>query len=55
MMGRTYKPGHPVLIPPLADYIHFYNSEINTKSRTPIRSFEEAIVNRGLYSHSRKT
>ena len=40
-------------VSPLADYIYSYHSEINTKSRTPIRSFEEAIVNGGLYSRSK--
>ena len=40
-------------VPPLADYIHSYNSEVNTKSRTPVRSFEEATVYRGLYSRSK--
>jgi hypothetical protein len=53
-MSRTYKPGHPVLRTSLADYINFYNSEINAKPRTPVRSFEDATVYRGLYSHSKK-
>ena len=53
MMSRTYKPGHPVLHTQLADYIHSYNNEVDTKSRATVRSFEEAIVNRGLYSHSK--
>jgi hypothetical protein len=53
MMSRTYKPEHPVLRTPLADHIHFYNSEVNTKSHTPVSSFEEATVKRSLDSRSK--
>ena len=52
-MGRTYKPGYPALGTTLADHRHSYNSEVNTKSRTQVRSFEEATVNRGLYNCSK--